>query len=985
MNQVDFTKPGGFPLEQNTLARLQTAYKDEFFMTFKKHLGLEENKNYLLYPATNEEQGWLIIKGNLIQLLPSLNTSNYVKITETHEALVFRSGAKHKVFIDRKAEYVSEIPAVTPIPLESEDQSVYEAYYSISDFEKVTNIPDLGNIYLPLDGSSAMSGNLNLGGYKLSALDVMEHPQAIIRSQELKIGHSETRGKVYPDTPLGRALVDVGGVLSVNHEADWENIQIDGAIKLPELTKDSSGNKHPILIDEEGNLTRSNGSFIGSIVLGMIALWHQEEIPHGWVICDGYLGRKVNGFTIPDMRSEFFENVRYIMYVGDFNRYPLVNAGKDLNIELPWTLGKEFITLSGTATDEDGTIAKQLWSYTSIPSGLNCTIESPESLQTNVRNLEVGNYVFKLTAWDQEGLEWSDEVKVQVTQNQAPIIQRIEGITSLSVKRGTTGTQLTVIASDPEGRSLQYQWTNANGTVISNQHVVSLSGLGIGNHSYKVKVIDDRGFSSEKAIIVSVSKTKIAPKVNAGSDLSIQLPTNQVTLYGNASDENHDSLSYQWTKIAGGNASIISPNNSATAVQNLQQGNYTFRLTATDSDGLTGYDDVAVQVKQPANVNPTVSNISIVQIPNKPGHIRISAIGNDPDGNNGNLKYHWTISGAIPNPGNVSSFEVNRYQIPVGLYDFKVYVTDERGGQSNTAIYEDYAIIKLRIATKPNNLDNQSIFDLIIEGPPNYGDDNIKLNASFHVYKGGGMLTDLSSSGLGMFNHGDSKYKVFADMSSSGRITLPMEIEANLWRASSVEAKFSIRGMGASVGAVSIGPKGGGGPIDVTCFCLNSKVPLVNGSIKTLREIQEGDVLKGVDFDNRIDASDGDYYKWRGNLLNARSAEVKVRRKSVFISDHYYEIVLENEQIVKVTEGHPLLTSITNENNEVQWVKPMDLQKLMYLVDEMGMLKKIETIIRINEEIEVGVLDVESVDNFIISGIVAHNAEIGDNIGDIQK
>ena len=249
-------------------------------MAFKKHLGLEENKNYLLSPATNEEQGWLIIKGNLIQLLPSLNTSNYVKITETHKALVFRSGARHKVFIDRKAEYVSEIPVVTPVPSENEDQSVYEVYYSISDFEKVTNIPDLGNIYLPLDGSSAMSGNLHMGGHKLSALDVMEHPQAIIRSQELKIGHSETRGEVYPDTPLGRALVDVGGVLSVNHEADWENIQIDGAIKLPELTKDSSGSKHPILIDEEGNLTRSKGSFIGSIVLGMIALWHQEEIPH---------------------------------------------------------------------------------------------------------------------------------------------------------------------------------------------------------------------------------------------------------------------------------------------------------------------------------------------------------------------------------------------------------------------------------------------------------------------------------------------------------------------------------------------------------------------------------------------------------------------------------------------------------------------------------------------------------------------------------
>lgn len=55
------------------------------------------------------------------------------------------------------------------------------------------------------------------------------------------------------------------------------------------------------------------------------------------------------------------------------------------------------ITLTGSATDVDGTVASHVWTKTSGPS---CTITSPTSYTTTVTGLSRGTYVFRLTATD---------------------------------------------------------------------------------------------------------------------------------------------------------------------------------------------------------------------------------------------------------------------------------------------------------------------------------------------------------------------------------------------------------------------------------------------------------------------------------------------------------------------------------------------------------------------------------------------------------
>ena len=88
------------------------------------------------------------------------------------------------------------------------------------------------------------------------------------------------------------------------------------------------------------------------------------------------------------------------------------------------------------------------------------------------------------------------------------------------------------------------------------------------------------------------------PNAIAGSDKSITLPTSEVTLSGsNSSDSDGSIASYRWSKVSGPSSStIVSSNSSNTAVRDLVEGTYTFRLTVNDNDGASATDDVRVIV-----------------------------------------------------------------------------------------------------------------------------------------------------------------------------------------------------------------------------------------------------------------------------------------------------------------------------------------------------------------------------------------------------
>ena len=109
--------------------------------------------------------------------------------------------------------------------------------------------------------------------------------------------------------------------------------------------------------------------------------------------------------------------------------------------------------------------------------------------------------------------------------------------------------------------------------------------------------------------------SNIAPVAKAGSDQSITLPTNQVTLNdGNSSDSDGSIVSYQWSKVSGPPTfSFSSASSKSTYAKNLVQGTYVFRLTVKDDGGATATDNVEITVLE--NQPPVIEiakNVTLV-------------------------------------------------------------------------------------------------------------------------------------------------------------------------------------------------------------------------------------------------------------------------------------------------------------------------------------------------------------------------------------
>lgn len=98
------------------------------------------------------------------------------------------------------------------------------------------------------------------------------------------------------------------------------------------------------------------------------------------------------------------------------NMAPKAYAGTDKSITLP----TNYVNLSGSGSDADGSIASYKWSKVSGPSYY--TFSSSTTAATRVSNLVAGSYVFRLTVKDNRGGTAYDDVVVTVKSATAAVI-----------------------------------------------------------------------------------------------------------------------------------------------------------------------------------------------------------------------------------------------------------------------------------------------------------------------------------------------------------------------------------------------------------------------------------------------------------------------------------------------------------------------------------------------------------------------------------
>jgi parallel beta-helix repeat protein len=142
---------------------------------------------------------------------------------------------------------------------------------------------------------------------------------------------------------------------------------------------------------------------------------------------------------------------------GTNNIPPTANAGADQSITLPTSN----VTLSGSGTDADGTIASYAWSRISGPN--TPTIVSPSSALTNVTGLIAGTYVFRLTVTDNLGATGFDDVTITVSATSVPLTVSITSPANNATVSGTTNISANAADDVPIDRvEFYYDYTTTN-------------------------------------------------------------------------------------------------------------------------------------------------------------------------------------------------------------------------------------------------------------------------------------------------------------------------------------------------------------------------------------------------------------------------------------------------------------------------------------------------------------------------------------------
>jgi len=109
-----------------------------------------------------------------------------------------------------------------------------------------------------------------------------------------------------------------------------------------------------------------------------------------------------------------------------------------------------------------------------------------------------------------------------------------------------------------------------------------------------------------------------APVANAGSDVDIVLPVNNVSLAGTGNDPDGTIKSYQWVVLTGpAGYKINSPNNSMSKIENLFQGVYELEFTVVDNLGASAKDTMKITVSSPRLSNFLSNEVRIYPNPVK--------------------------------------------------------------------------------------------------------------------------------------------------------------------------------------------------------------------------------------------------------------------------------------------------------------------------------------------------------------------------------
>ncbi|XP_009703744.1 PREDICTED: dyslexia-associated protein KIAA0319 homolog isoform X2 [Cariama cristata] len=372
----------------------------------------------------------------------------------------------------------------------------------------------------------------------------------------------------------------------------------------------------------------------------------------------------------------------------------IVSAGDNIQVMLP----KNEVELNAFVVPPPPTETAYTyeWSLISHPADYGGEMERRHSQTLKLSHLSVGLYAFKVTVSGEnafgEGFV-NVTVKPAVRINQPPVAIASPKVQEVSLP--TTSTFIDGSQSVDDMKIVSYHWEEIKGPLreqkaSADTPVLHLSNLVPGNYTFRLTVIDSDGAANSTIASLTVNKPVDYPPIaNAGPNQAVTLPQNFITLNGNQSSDDHEIVSYEWSLSPKSKGKVVAMQGVRTPYLQLsamQEGDYTFQLTVTDSARQRSTAEVTLIV-QPENNSPPIA----VAGPDKELTFPVESTtldGSKSQDDQGIVFYHWeNVSGPSSvqmENGDKAIATVTGLQ--VGTYRFRLTVKDQQGLSSASVL-----------------------------------------------------------------------------------------------------------------------------------------------------------------------------------------------------------------------------------------------------------------------------------------------------------
>ena len=224
-------------------------------------------------------------------------------------------------------------------------------------------------------------------------------------------------------------------------------------------------------------------------------------------------------------------------------------------------------------------------------------------------------------------------------------------------------------------------WVRSDNSEGDDPFATSFTVSAPGSHTVEYRSTDGAGNAEgTKSVAFSIADDggEGAPTVQGFADPSSGPAPLRVRFSATGLDPDGGGLTYRWQFEDG---TVLGPNATYTFTE---PGVHEATVTVTDDEGDTASDTVEVTVTDPGTENEPPTVEASVDEPSGPAphRVRFDATGNDPDGRNADLVYHWAFGDGgesfARRPGHT-------YREP-GTYTATVTVTDPHGGSATAEV-----------------------------------------------------------------------------------------------------------------------------------------------------------------------------------------------------------------------------------------------------------------------------------------------------------